>query len=48
MTATVLTSHEGLYGIEGTIEGLKSGLSTLDSLERGVKMVEDDHRARTV
>jgi L-asparaginase len=48
MTATVLTSHEGLYGIEGTIEGLKSGLSTLDSLERGVKLVEDDHRARTV
>lgn len=48
MTATILTSHEGLYGIEGTIEGLKKGLSPLESLERGVKMVEDDHRARTV
>jgi L-asparaginase len=48
MTATVLTSHEGMYGIQGTIEALNNGLSPLDSLERGVKMVEDDHRARTV
>jgi L-asparaginase len=48
MSATILTSHEGMYGIEGTIRALQSGLSALDALEVGVRMVEDDHRARTV
>lgn len=48
MSATVLTSHEGLFGIEGTIAALKSGRSGLDALEAGVKMVEDDPSARTV
>jgi beta-aspartyl-peptidase (threonine type) len=48
MTATILTSHEGLYGISGTIDGLTSGRPTIDALEAGIKMVENDHRARTV
>lgn len=48
MTATILTSHEGLYGISGTIAGLTSGRSTIDAIEAGIKMVEDDYRARTV
>lgn len=48
MTATILTSHEGIYGISGTIEGLTSGRPTIDALEAGIKMVEDDYRARTV
>ena len=48
MTATILTSHEGLYGITGTIEGLAAGRPAIDALEAGVKMVENDHRARTV
>lgn len=48
MTATILTSHEGLYGIQETIDGLRSGASALDSLERGIKRIEDDIRARTV
>ena len=48
MTATILTSHEGLYGITESVLSLREGLSALDSLERGIKKVEDDHRARTV
>lgn len=48
MTATILTSHEGLYGIQGTIKGLTEGLSALESMERGIKMIEDDYRASTV
>lgn len=48
MTATILTSHEGVYGIQETIDGLRSGASALDSLERGIKRIEDDIRARTV
>jgi len=48
MTATILTSHEGLYGIQESIDGLRSGASALDSLERGIKRIEDDIRARTV
>lgn len=48
MTASILTSHEGFYGIQGTIDGLRAGESALNALELGIKMVEDDVRARTV
>jgi len=48
MTATIITSHEGLFGIMGSIAALKRGDSGLDALEHGIKMIEDDHRARTV
>jgi len=48
MSALVLTSHEGIFGIEETIRSLQGKQPALDALENGIKHVELDHRARTV
>lgn len=48
MSATILTSHEGFCGIEESMSVLRNGGTALDAMERGIQMVEDDHRARTV
>jgi beta-aspartyl-peptidase (threonine type) len=48
MAMVILTSDEGRYGIDATIEALQAGCSGLDAMEAGIKKIEDDHRARTV
>ena len=44
----VLSNCEGEYGIHASIEALQSGDTALNSLIRGIKLVEDDIRAKTV
>ena len=41
MTAAVLASHEGIYGIQAAVSSLCNGATALDSLEEGIKLVED-------
>jgi L-asparaginase len=48
MVASIITSHEGRFGIERSVTALRAGTSALEALEVGVQTVEDDHRARTV
>lgn len=48
MSAFILASDEGIYGIDKSIEMLQSERSGLDALEEGIKLIEQDPRALTV
>lgn len=48
MSAVILTSSEGEYGIAESIRLLQRGAPLLDALQAGIEQVESDKRARTV
>lgn len=44
----VVTNNEGISGIAWTARCLREGRSVLDSIEAGIRLVEDDENIRTV
>jgi L-asparaginase len=48
MESIILASDEGFYGLAEMIKRLQGGVSALDAIEAGIRLVEDDEQARTV